>query len=151
MPGYSGGTTEDPTYEQVSQGDTGHAEAIEVVFDPTIIDYETLLKVFFATHDPTTLNRQGNDVGTQYRSAIFFHSPHQEEIAKSVIKRLTDTKRYPAPIVTEVSPFARFYPAEQYHRNFYENGNRPDYCRVVIDPKIRLLVNQFPEKIQKLS
>jgi peptide-methionine (S)-S-oxide reductase len=143
MPGYTGGTTVDPTYEEVSSGETGHAESIQIEFDPEIIDYSALLDVFWHTHDPTTLNRQGNDVGTQYRSAVFYHDELQKEKALAMKVKLEKAGEFDGPIVTEVTQVSTFYPAEEYHRNFYESGRRPDYCRIVIDPKIKKLLREY--------
>lgn len=134
--GYSGGKVPNPTYEQVCGGDTGHAEAIQITFDPKVISYEQLLHVFFTTHDPTTLNRQGADVGTQYRSAVFFHSPAQKAAAEKVIKEITAEKLYPNPIVTEVTAFSNWYPAEDYHQNYYARNPSQGYCSFVIAPKV---------------
>lgn len=135
--GYTGGTKENPTYEQVCSGYTGHAEAIEVYFDPTTISYATILDVFFATHDPTTLNKQNNDVGTQYRSAIFYHSDEQKNIAQQKKMAIVGA-------VTEIVEAKTFYPAEQYHQNFYNlNRGGNAYCRVIIDPKIKKLLKDF--------
>jgi peptide-methionine (S)-S-oxide reductase len=141
--GYTGGNLPDPTYEEVCSGATGHAEAVQVEFDPDVISYDTLLDVFFATHDPTTLNRQGNDVGTQYRSAIFYHSEAQKQAAEAAIRRVDDSREYDSPVVTEVTPFTGFYPAEQYHQDFYENNRNYPYCRVIIDPKIAKLYKSY--------
>jgi peptide-methionine (S)-S-oxide reductase len=134
--GYSGGTVERPTYQQVCSGDTGHAEVVQITFDPAQISFREILEVFFDIHDPTTLNRQGADVGTQYRSAIFYHSDEQKAVAEQVIGDLEKAGTWSDPIVTEVTPFEAFYPAEEYHRNYYAlNTNRP-YCRAVIAPKL---------------
>ncbi len=148
--GYTGGQRENPNYEQVSSGATGHAECIQVEFDPSIITYETILDVFFATHDPTELNRQGNDVGTQYRSAIFYHNEEQKKIAEEKIKQLTEEKKYEDPIVTQLNTSTTFYPAEDYHKDYYdENRNVNMYCRVVIDPKVKKLLTQFNDKVKE--
>lgn len=145
-PGYSGGTVPNPTYDQVCSGNTGHAEATKITFDPAQITYNDLLTVFFATHDPTTLNRQGADVGTQYRSAIFFMSPEQEQEAKAFIEKLNqDGKK----VVTEVTPFTEFYPAEDYHKNYYENHKDQPYCEAVISPKLEKLQAKFSELLKK--
>ncbi len=141
--GYAGGQISNPTYEQVSNGDTGHAEAIEIQFDPSIIQYADLLNVFFATHDPTTLNRQGNDTGTQYRSAIFYTTPEQKETALQFIKQLGDDGVYEDAIVTEVSPLTKFWPAESYHRRYYDQNQNKPYCQFVINPKIAKLRAKF--------
>jgi peptide-methionine (S)-S-oxide reductase len=146
--GYSGGSVENPTYQQVCTGNTGHAEAVQITYDPEIISFEDLLYVFWRTHDPTTLNRQGADVGTQYRSAIFYHDQEQKAIAEKS-KRETDASGlWPDPIVTEIVPFRNFYPAEDYHQNYFlENPNQP-YCRVVIDPKVRKFKKEFQHKLK---
>jgi peptide-methionine (S)-S-oxide reductase len=133
-PGYSGGHVPDPTYEQVCTDTTGHAEVVRIPFDPAVISYEQLVEVFFSTHDPTTPNRQGEDVGTQYRSVIFYHSEEQRDIAERVREKAA--KRWDSPIVTEISPLANFYPAEDYHRNYFANHPEQAYCRMVIAPKV---------------
>ena len=144
--GYAGGTTENPSYEQVCTGTTGHAEVIQVEFDPSIISYEELLEVFFETHNPTTMNRQGNDVGTQYRSIILYHSDEQKEIAERVKKRLDQSGKWKNPIVTEIKPFTEFYIAEDYHQDYYKQNKNQPYCRAVISPKLEKF-----EKIFKLK
>ncbi len=145
LPGYAGGTIANPTYEAVCSGTTGHAEAIQLTFNPTEISYETLLEVFFKLHNPTTINRQGNDTGTQYRSVIFYHSDEQKYTAQRVKEKIEKSGLYENPIVTEIIPFTNFYQAEDYHKNFY-NNNAPDpYCSVVIDPKIRKLMSEFKD------
>lgn len=145
--GYSGGFIENPTYEQVSTGKTGHAEAIKIVFDPNIITYKELVNIFFLTHDPTTLNKQGNDIGTQYRSAIFFNSDEQRKIAEEVKSEVEVKGLYTEKIVTEITEFKNFYSAEKYHQNFYnENQNYP-YCKIVIDPKVNKFRKEFADKI----
>lgn len=135
--GYSGGSVANPTYEQVCTGTTGHAEVVQITFDSDLISYEDLVRVFFATHDPTTLNRQGNDVGTQYRSAIFYHGEQQREVAEKVLKELDSSGTYPAPIVTQVVPFEIFYPGETYHQNFFNEHTNHPYCSAVIGPKVQ--------------
>ena len=146
--GYAGGTVPNPSYEAVCTGSTGHAEVTQVEFDPAVIAYRDLLDVFFTIHDPTTLDRQGADVGTQYRSAIFYQSPEQERVAREVIARLAAEKVWDDPIVTEVVPLTAFYPAEAYHRDYYtRNANQP-YCRAVIAPKVAKLRKQFLEKLK---
>ncbi len=132
--GYSGGDVKDPSYEEVCTGSTGHAEVVQISFDSDTISYNKLLKIFFSVHDPTTLNRQGADIGTQYRSAIFFHSQEQKEIAQEVISKLQ--QKYEKQIVTEVTPFRNFYPAEEYHQNYFEKNPEQAYCRVIIAPKL---------------
>ncbi|MGI6209236.1 MAG: peptide-methionine (S)-S-oxide reductase MsrA [Anaerolineae bacterium] len=135
-PGYSGGGTPAPTYEQVCTGGTGHAEVVQITYDPDVISYQDLLDVFFSIHDPTTLNRQGADVGTQYRSVIFYHSPEQEKVARETIQRLTREQVWDAPIVTKVQPFEVFYPAEDYHREYFRRNPEQGYCRAVVAPKV---------------
>ena len=148
--GYAGGTVENPTYEQVSSGTTGHAESIQIEFDPSVISFEKILDVFFATHDPTTLNRQGNDVGTQYRSIIFYHDEEQKLSAQTKIEELTKSGKFKDPIVTKLEPFKNFYPAENYHQNYYEiNKNSAPYCPIVIDPKIQKLMREFSDDIKE--
>jgi peptide-methionine (S)-S-oxide reductase len=141
--GYAGGTTEKPTYEQVSMGGTGHAEAIKIEFDPSVIQYKDLLTVFFATHDPTTLNQQGADIGTQYRSAVFYTSEEQRDQAQIFIEQLDNDGTFNDPIVTEVAPLTKFYPAESYHQRYYEQNSNKPYCSVVISPKIAKLRSKF--------
>jgi peptide-methionine (S)-S-oxide reductase len=144
--GYIGGTMPDPTYEQVCSGNTGHAEAIRITFDPDVIAYGDLLDIFFATHDPTTLNRQGNDIGTQYRSAIFPHSPEQEEEARAGIERAQADQS--APIVTAIEPEAPWYPAEDYHQKYWDRvGDSNPYCMAVIPPKLAKLRKGFGERL----
>ena len=137
--GYAGGRRPNPTYEQVCTGVTGHAEVVQITFDPAVISYAEILEVFFTIHDPTTLNRQGADVGTQYRSAIFYHSPEQKAIAEKVIAELTADRVWNDPIVTEVLPFTEFFPAENYHDRYYERNSAQPYCQVVISPKLAKL------------
>lgn len=134
--GYAGGTVVDPSYEAVCTGRTGHAEVVQVTFDPDVLSYRDLLAVFFSIHDPTTLNRQGADVGTQYRSVIFFHDTEQERAAREVIAELERTKIWDAPIVTAVTPFEAFYPAEEYHQDYFRRNPEQGYCRAVIAPKV---------------
>lgn len=146
--GYSGGNVPDPTYRQVCTGTTGHAEVVQVTFDPHLISFKELLQLFFTVHDPTTLNRQGPDVGTQYRSAIFYHSPAQKAIAEEVIKEMTAARIWPSPIVTEVTPFSAFYKAEDYHQEYFKfNGEQP-YCRAVVAPKVAKFRKQFRERLK---
>jgi peptide-methionine (S)-S-oxide reductase len=147
--GYTGGKTENPTYEEVCTDLTGHAEAVQVTFDSKIISYEELLKVFFSTHDPTTLNRQGNDVGTQYRSAIFYHNQEQKQTAERVIKQLTSEKVWDRPIVTELVPFKTFYFAEDYHNEYFKRNPNQGYCRVVIAPKMAKFRKHYESKLKK--
>jgi peptide-methionine (S)-S-oxide reductase len=148
-PGYSGGRTVNPTYEQVCTGSTGHAESIQITFDPRVISYRDLLHIFFTTHDPTTLNRQGADAGTQYRSAIFYHNEAQKQVAQKVIKEITAERIWKDPIVTEVTPFTRFYRAEDYHRNYFERNPDQSYCRIVIAPKVAKFREKFREKLKR--
>ena len=147
--GYSGGKVTNPTYEQVSSGTTGHAESIQITFDPKVISFKELLEVFFVTHDPTTLNQQGADMGTQYRSAVFYHSKEQKRMAEEVIKEITDQKIYSAPIVTKLEPFNAFYKAEEYHQNYYERNPDKGYCRIVIEPKVLKFRKHFIDKLKK--
>lgn len=141
MPGYAGGTVANPTYEQVCSGTTGHAESIEIEFNPKIISFETILTVFFHLHDPTTLNRQGNDIGPQYRSAVFYHDETQKTIAEKLKAEIPNA-------VTEITPFTNFYPAEDYHRNYFENNSYQPYCQFVIDPKIQKLMREFADIVK---
>lgn len=143
VPGYIGGHWPNPSYERVCTGTTGHAEAVEIEFDPEAISYRTLLEVFFGFHDPTTLNRQGGDVGSQYRSAIFHHSDAQRETAEALIAELSGA--FPDPIVTEVVPATQFHPAEDYHRDYYANNPARPYCQAVIAPKVRRLRERYSE------
>ncbi len=147
--GYSGGRAANPTYEQVCSGGTGHAEVVQVTFDPAVISYRDLLDVFFTIHDPTTLNQQGADVGTQYRSAIYYHSPAQKAEAERVIADLAAAGVWGAPIVTEVAPLAAFYPAESYHRDYYNSNPNQPYCRAVIAPKVVKARAKFLEKLRR--
>jgi peptide-methionine (S)-S-oxide reductase len=141
--GYTGGTVPHPSYEAVCSGTTGHAEAVQITFDPAVISYRQLLEIFFAFHDPTTPNRQGADVGTQYRSAIFYHSPDQEQSAREVIASLEAERIWPAPIVTEVVPLETFYPAEAYHQSYYQRNPAQAYCQATIAPKVAKLRRHY--------
>lgn len=146
--GYAGGKTANPTYQQVCNGTTGHAEVVQVTFNPQVVSFKDLLDVFFTIHDPTTLNRQGNDEGTQYRSAIFYHTPEQKATAEQVIAKLNAEHLWNAPIVTEVAPFEKFYVAEDYHQEYFEhNGNQP-YCRVVVAPKVAKFRKHYMDKLK---
>ena len=145
--GYTGGSVENPTYDQVCSGATGHAEAIQITFDPAKISYKELLEVFWQTHDPTTLNRQGNDTGTQYRSAIFYHSDQQRQTAELYKKELVAAKIWGSPIVTEIVPFKKFYKAEDYHQNYYRQNAGQPYCRFVITPKVEKFRKVFEKKL----
>jgi len=141
--GYSGGTVPNPTYEQVSSGDTGHAEVSQITFDPKIIPLKTILEVFFTVHDPTTLDRQGNDVGTQYRSVIFYNNDEQKAVAKEVIKEVGAAKIWDGQIVTQLSPFKAFYKAEDYHQEYFRQHGSQSYCRVIIAPKVAKFREHF--------
>ena len=147
--GYTGGQTSDPTYEEVCGGDTGHAEAVRVEFEPARVGRRELLEIFFATHDPTTLNRQGADVGTQYRSAIFFADDAQRDEARAVIDALEREGVFDAPIVTEVAPLGRWYPAEAYHQRFYERNPYQGYCMAVVGPKVTKFRRKFASRLRK--
>jgi peptide-methionine (S)-S-oxide reductase len=146
--GYSGGTVPNPTYRQVCSEETGHAEVVQVTFDPAVLSYRELLEVFFATHDPTTLNRQGPDHGTQYRSAIFTHSPEQKRVAEQVIAELNAAGVYRSPIVTEVTPFQAFYKAEDYHQEFFRSHPTQPYCLAVVAPKVAKFRQKFTDKLK---
>ena len=146
--GYSGGSMPNPTYHQVCTGRTGHAEVIQVTFDPPVVSFREVLDVFFATHDPTTRNRQGPDAGTQYRSAIFYHSPQQKQIAEERIAELNADGIWDAPIVTEVAPFQAFYPAEDYHQGYYRENPGQPYCLAVVSPKVAKFRKQFADKLK---
>ena len=147
MPGYAGGAVANPSYEQVCTGKTGHAECLKIEFNPAVISFGDLLAVFFNTHDPTTLNRQGNDVGTQYRSVIFYTSDEQKIQSEALIKELNDSKAYDKPVVTEVKALNIFYPAENYHQNYYETHKDAPYCQLVIAPKLEKLQEKFAKLI----
>ena len=147
--GYTGGHHPTPTYEEVCTGSTGHAEAVHVTFDPEVISYRDLLEIFFAFHDPTTLNRQGPDTGTQYRSAIFTHTPEQKLVAEEVIARLNADKVFPAPIVTEVKPLTSFHPAEEYHQGYYRRNPGQGYCQAMIGPKVAKLRAKYGARLKK--
>jgi peptide-methionine (S)-S-oxide reductase len=141
--GYAGGNKTDPTYKEVCNGDTGHAEVVKLEYDPAEISYELLVDIFFAAHDPTTINRQGNDTGTQYRSVIFYNSEKQEQTAKKVIKDLEDSKTFPGPVVTELKPLESFYKAEDYHQEYYLSNPFQPYCQAVISPKVTKFRKKF--------
>jgi len=147
--GYSGGTIKNPAYREVTAGRTGHAEAIEIQFNPSIISFQEILDVFFSTHDPTTLNRQGYDIGTQYRSAVFYHSEAQKEVAETFIDALTKAEVFDNPIVTEVTKFEAFYKAEDYHQNYYNNNKNQGYCRAVINPKLEKFIKKYKDKLKE--
>jgi peptide-methionine (S)-S-oxide reductase len=145
--GYSGGFVENPSYQEVCNGDTGHAEVTQIQYDPAQISFEELLEVFWKTHDPTTLNQQGNDYGTQYRSAVFYHNDEQKRLAEEYKKKLDAAKVWDRPIVTEITKFTNFYPAEQYHQNYYNNNPNQGYCSYIIRPKVKKLEEVFRDKL----
>jgi peptide-methionine (S)-S-oxide reductase len=147
--GYTGGTVKNPAYREVTTGRTGHAEAIQIQFNPSIISFQEILDVFFSTHDPTTLNQQGYDRGTQYRSGIFYHSEAQKLLSEEFIKALTDAKVFKSAIVTEVTKFDVFYEAEDYHQNYYNNNKTQGYCMAVINPKLEKFLKKYKEKLKK--
>jgi peptide-methionine (S)-S-oxide reductase len=151
MSGYSGGEVESPSYEAVCSGKTGHAEVVQITFDPAVISFKELLDVFFTIHDPTTLNRQGADVGTQYRSVIFYHSSEQKDIAEGIIHELDREGIWSRPIVTELSPFEVFYPAEDYHQEYFQRNPYQGYCQIVIEPKVAKFRKQYLEKLKKAA
>jgi peptide-methionine (S)-S-oxide reductase len=146
--GYAGGDTVDPTYQEVCAGTTGHAEVVRVTFDPREVSYKEILEVFFTIHDPTTLNRQGADVGTQYRSAVFYHTPEQKEAAERTIAELDAAKIWDAPIVTQVVPLEKFYEAEDYHQEYFRKNPTQGYCRMVVAPKVAKFRTHFLEKLK---
>jgi len=148
LPGYSGGEVKNPSYREVCSGTTGHAEVAQIVYNPEIISYSELLEVFWQTHDPTTLNRQGADVGTQYRSVIFYHDPEQKRLAEHYLKKLDESGAFRAPIVTEIKPLEIFYPAEDYHHNYYNDNTSQPYCQLVIKPKLEKLRKVFADKLK---
>jgi peptide-methionine (S)-S-oxide reductase len=148
QPGYSDGKTENPTYEQVCTGKTGHAETVQINFDPTVISYKEILQIFFSTHDPTTLNRQGADVGTQYRSIILYHNEEQRRIAEEVIKEITEEKAFEKPIVTQLEPFKIFYKAEDYHKDYFKRHPDQAYCSLLIAPKITKFQKLYLNKLK---
>jgi peptide-methionine (S)-S-oxide reductase len=149
VPGYSGGLVENPSYDLVCGGKTGHAESVQIEFDPEVIPFERILDIFWHTHDPTTLNRQGNDVGTQYRSAIFYHNQKQKEIAEKSKKEIEKEGVYKNSIVTEITPFNNFYAAEDYHKNYYDNNQDAPYCNFVIDPKVHKLFLKYGKNVKE--
>ncbi|MEI2689385.1 MAG: peptide-methionine (S)-S-oxide reductase MsrA [Anaerolineae bacterium] len=146
--GYSGGFVTNPTYRQVCDGKTGHAEVVQITFDPAVITFREILEIFFALHDPTTLNRQGADVGTQYRSAIFYHTPEQKATAQAVIAELNAARVFDRPIVTEVTGVTQFYPAEDYHQEYYVNNSSQPYCQMVISPKVAKLRKSYAARLK---
>jgi len=147
--GYSGGTVPNPTYEQVCTGRTGHAEVAQITFNRTVISYKEILQIFFTVHDPTTLNRQGADVGTQYRSAIFYHNEEQRMIAEQVVREIEDAKIWDAPIVTQLAPFETFYKAEDYHQEYFKQNPYQSYCQVVVAPKVAKFRAHYRAKLKK--
>ena len=149
LPGYAGGTLKNPSYEQVCTGRSGHAESIQIEFDPNVITFEKILDIFWRTHDPTTLNRQGNDVGTQYRSAIFYHDEKQKQIAEKSKTNLEKENVYEDPIVTEITPFTNFFVAEDYHINYYEKHKDAPYCTFVINPKLHKLIQNHRNDVKE--
>lgn len=149
--GYSGGTVTHPTYEQVCTGTTRHAEVVQINFDPKVISFEEILKIYFTMHDPTTLNRQGADVGTQYRSVIFYHNDEQKVTAEQVIKEITDAKIWDNPVVTQIEPFKVFHKAEDYHKDYFKKHGEQPYCRMVIAPKIEKLREHYRKKLRTLD
>jgi len=146
--GYAGGTTKNPTYGLVCSGETGHAEVCQILFDPEIISYEKLLLIFFSAHDPTTSDRQGPDTGTQYRSVLFYYNEEQKNAAEKIIKILTEQKVFKEPIVTQVVPYSVFYPAENYHQQYYQNNTSQPYCRIIINPKLEKIKEHFSEYLK---
>jgi peptide-methionine (S)-S-oxide reductase len=147
--GYTGGHVANPTYKEVCSGTTGHAEACDITYDPSIISYDELLAAFFTSHDPTQLNRQGNDIGTQYRSGIYYHNAGQKEKAEYYIKKLNEEKAYNSPVVTEVKPYGTFYKAEDYHQNYYNQNGEEGYCRMIIKPKLDKFQKVFAGKLKQ--
>ena len=148
--GYAGGRRENPTYDQVCSGATGHAEVVQLTYDPDVVTFRDLLDVFFTIHDPTTLNRQGNDVGTQYRSVIFHHSPEQEHAAREVVRELEAEKVYDNPIVTEIAPLTEFYPAEHYHQDYFTNNPNQPYCAAIVAPKVAKVRKYYFDRLAKV-
>jgi peptide-methionine (S)-S-oxide reductase len=146
--GYMGGASRNPTYKEVCTGNSGHVEVVQVTFDPAIMTYRDVLEVFFSLHDPTTLNRQGNDAGTQYRSVIFYHSPEQQAIANELKAELTAEKAFPNPIVTAIEPASVFYPAEDYHQQYFENNPFQPYCMFVVSPKVQKFRKKFENRLK---
>lgn len=147
--GYMGGHVLNPTYRQVCSGDTGHAEVVQVRFDPARVSFREVLEVFFSSHDPTTLNRQGNDIGTQYRSVVFYHTPEQQATATALIAELNERAIWPKPIVTEISPAAVFYPAEDYHQEYFAQNGRQPYCQMVVAPKVAKFRKQYADRLKR--
>jgi peptide-methionine (S)-S-oxide reductase len=148
-PGYTGGTTVNPTYQEVCTNTAGHAEAVQLTFNPGKISYREILQIFFSVHDPTTLNRQGGDVGTQYRSAIFYHNDRQKDIAAAVIEELSQAHLWKKPVVTQVVPLGKFYPAEDYHREYFSRHPEQSYCQAVISPKVSRFRKQWEKRLRR--
>lgn len=148
FPGYAASQVENPSYREVCSGKTGAAEAIQITYDPSVISYQTLLEVFWHLHDPTTLNRQGNDIGTQYRSAIYYHNDEQKQIALASKETLEKSGTYKKPVVTEIAPFTNFYAAEDYHKDYYDSNHSVPYCTFVIDPKVQKLLKEYSHSIK---
>jgi len=146
--GYTGGSTVNPTYQQVCTGTTGHAEAVQITFEPAVISFRDLLEIFFSIHDPTTLNRQGADIGTQYRSAIFYHTDEQKKTAEDVIRELTEEKIWDNPIVTEINKYVTFYPAEDYHQEYFAHNPGQGYCQMVVAPKVAKFRKKFADRLK---
>jgi peptide-methionine (S)-S-oxide reductase len=146
--GYTGGKKENPTYEQICNDNTGHAEAVDITFFPDVISYREILEIFFTIHDPTTMNRQGNDAGTQYRSAIFYHNEGQKTIAGQVIKEINDAHIWDAPVITELKPYRKFFSAEEYHRDYFERNPMQSYCQVIIAPKVAKFRKKWESKLK---
>lgn len=149
LPGYAGGKVENPTYEEVCNGNTGHAEAIQIEFNPDEISYKLLLDIFFYTHDPTTPNQQGNDFGPQYRSVVFYHNEEQKKDAEEIIKNLQLEHAYQKPIVTSIEPFTNFFVAEDYHKNYYDRNRDSAYCDITIAPKVRKLLEKYDQEVKE--
>lgn len=149
IPGYAASQVANPSYKQVCTGKTGAAEAIQITYDPAVISYATLLEIFWHTHNPTTLNRQGNDVGTQYRSGIYYHDDEQKHTAQASKEALEKSRAYPDPVVTEIAAFTNFYPAEEYHEDYYDNNRFQPYCMLVIDPKVKKLLKTYGNELKE--
>lgn len=147
--GYAGGELDNPTYEQVCSGNTGHAEVVRVIFDPTVLSFRQLLEIFFSLHNPTQLNRQGNDVGTQYRSVIFYHNDEQKLAAEEIIEEIQDDGIWPDPVVTEVTPLSNYFDAEDYHQDYFANNPQNQYCNMVVAPKLAKFKKTFAEKLKR--
>lgn len=151
LPGYAGGTTDNPTYDDVSSGKTGHAESVKIEYDPKMVKYEDLLTVFFGSHDPTTLNRQGNDVGTQYRSVVFYTTPEQKEKTENFIRNINNSNSPGAPVVTEIKSLVKFYEAENYHKDYFAKNPGNPYCQVVINPKLEKVQEKFASLLRNIN